>query len=530
MAWQHLGGANNTGLPNNEIDPASHWLGTRNAAPLIIRTENATPAPVDGTEVMRLTPAANGRRVGIGTTSPQRRLHVEPTEIHSGGSGAGFSFGSRNDANVGGPSQFMETPASGERWVWYASFDGWQGVVTARLWSGTDLLTVNTDGNVNAQGSIITQGGIRAQYDIITQQGGIRAQGVEVNRDLVVEGKASIGVYTKSDPPGANTGALHVDQKPGHLRGAAIHSGGSAAGYSFASRAFEDYKWDCDEGTRWELWADSDHDGGSGAPDTHSVRLGNVQNGVRLFVTYAGQVVLPGGSVRSALGGPWGYMDVPFPEVPIGTLTRPVPDPPNTWVPAAGELVLGGIRTSIRGFDGPVDDPNRPPGRAGLRLGSHWIRTNGHEAELWMGFNRTLVLGGPLLGRTLQAAVPWIGPAYWSSSDARLKTNVRQVEGALEKLERIRGVAFEWAEAESPYALGDVPGKPSIGVIAQEVEEVFPEVVSTYEPGQESKEEEDYKAVDYNGLTSVLIEAVKELKAQNEALRSRIEALERAQE
>jgi hypothetical protein len=39
---------------------------------------------------------------------------------------------------------------------------------------------------------------------------------------------------------------------------------------------------------------------------------------------------------------------------------------------------------------------------------------------------------------------------------------------------------------------------------------------------------EEYKAVDYNGLTSVLIEAVKELKAQNEELRSRIEALEGA--
>jgi hypothetical protein len=98
-----------------------------------------------------------------------------------------------------------------------------------------------------------------------------------------------------------------------------------------------------------------------------------------------------------------------------------------------------------------------------------------------------------------------------------MKTNVRQVEGALDKLERIRGTAFEWAETESPNALGGVPGQPSIGVVAQEVEEVFPELVSIYDAEQE------YKAVDYNGLTGVLIEAVKELKAENEALRSRIE-------
>jgi hypothetical protein len=122
----------------------------------------------------------------------------------------------------------------------------------------------------------------------------------------------------------------------------------------------------------------------------------------------------------------------------------------------------------------------------------------------------------------LRAAVPWSGPAFNVTSDERLKSNVRQVEGALEKLERIRGVAFEQAETESPFALGGVPGQPSIGVLAQEIEEVFPELVSIYEPEQE------YKAVNYDGLTSVLIEAVKELKAQNEELRSRIDALERA--
>jgi hypothetical protein len=137
-----------------------------------------------------------------------------------------------------------------------------------------------------------------------------------------------------------------------------------------------------------------------------------------------------------------------------------------------------------------------------------------------MGFSST----PDTLDRSMHAHVPWFGPSFNGTSDARLKTNVRQLEGALDKLERIRGVAFESAETDSPLALGGVPGQASIGVVAQEVEEVFPEVVSIYEP------EHEYKAVDYHGLSSVLIEAVKELKAQNEELRSRIEALERAQE
>jgi hypothetical protein len=126
------------------------------------------------------------------------------------------------------------------------------------------------------------------------------------------------------------------------------------------------------------------------------------------------------------------------------------------------------------------------------------------------------------MGRALTTPCSWTAAYYWESSDARLKTNIRQVEGALDRLEGIRGVTFETAETGSPYALAGVPGETSIGVVAQEVEEVFPELVSTYDPDQE------YKAVGYNGLTSVLIEAVKELKAQNEELRSRIEALERA--
>jgi Chaperone of endosialidase len=159
----------------------------------------------------------------------------------------------------------------------------------------------------------------------------------------------------------------------------------------------------------------------------------------------------------------------------------------------------------------------------GIHTGKHWIRTNGNETERWMAFVRMFRPDLNPAPRLLQAAVPWVGPGFFIGCDARTKTNVWQVEGALEKLERIRGVTFEWAEAESPDALGGVPGQPSIGVLAQEVEEVFPELVSIYEP------EHEYKAVDYQGLTTVLIEAVKELKAQNEALRSRMEALEGAQ-
>jgi hypothetical protein len=109
--------------------------------------------------------------------------------------------------------------------------------------------------------------------------------------------------------------------------------------------------------------------------------------------------------------------------------------------------------------------------------------------------------------------------SFPTSSDARFKENVEQVTDALAKLQRIRGVAFDWNERYE--ALGRSTGHREIGVIAQEVETVFPELVTTWG-------DDDYRAVDYGRLTGVLTEAVKELKAENDALRARIEALEQA--
>ena len=89
-----------------------------------------------------------------------------------------------------------------------------------------------------------------------------------------------------------------------------------------------------------------------------------------------------------------------------------------------------------------------------------------------------------------------------TTSDQSLKENVENIVGALDKLSQIRGVSFDWVGRE----------ESSMGVIAQEVEPVFPEIVSSTEP----------KQVNYNGLIGVLVEAVKELKLENELLRAQI--------
>jgi len=80
-----------------------------------------------------------------------------------------------------------------------------------------------------------------------------------------------------------------------------------------------------------------------------------------------------------------------------------------------------------------------------------------------------------------------------SPSDQRYKQNIQTLENALTKLQELRGVSFEWKAQDA---------ENQIGLIAQEVERVFPELVST--------DSEGYKSIAYGQLAAVLIEAVKE--------------------
>jgi hypothetical protein len=107
--------------------------------------------------------------------------------------------------------------------------------------------------------------------------------------------------------------------------------------------------------------------------------------------------------------------------------------------------------------------------------------------------------------------------AFSQASDARLKRRIRRLESTLDKLTGIRGVSYLPRRVGAPS--GPSEERPAIGVIAQEIEAVFPELVST--PGGQS-----YKGVDYGGLTAVLLEAVKELKTALDPLQERVAALE----
>ena len=92
-------------------------------------------------------------------------------------------------------------------------------------------------------------------------------------------------------------------------------------------------------------------------------------------------------------------------------------------------------------------------------------------------------------------------------SDARMKTGVRPLEGALDKVRRLRGVGYRHVQATGASA-------DQIGLIAQEVADVVPEAVSR---------QRGMQAVSYSSLVPVLIEAVKELKAEVDELRGQLD-------
>ena len=112
----------------------------------------------------------------------------------------------------------------------------------------------------------------------------------------------------------------------------------------------------------------------------------------------------------------------------------------------------------------------------------------------------------------------------WSvGSDARKKDNITTVTDALTKVSQLRGVDFNWRAKWGGHA--------DSGVIAQEVENILPNLVITQEGARDTDEDGNsvvMKHVNYNGLWGVMIEAVKVLITKNEALEARIATLEKS--
>jgi hypothetical protein len=111
-------------------------------------------------------------------------------------------------------------------------------------------------------------------------------------------------------------------------------------------------------------------------------------------------------------------------------------------------------------------------------------------------FYNSIIPAPPGSDQDIYAVV--MADSFMAASDARLKKNIVSLDGALDKIDNIRGVYHDWIEPNQPQ-------ERQIGLIAQELQAVYPELVMQGGNG--------FLAVNYPKLTAVLLQSIKELKA-----------------
>jgi len=182
-----------------------------------------------------------------------------------------------------------------------------------------------------------------------------------------------------------------------------------------------------------------------------------------------------------------------------------------------GANILGRFQSNARGADANIQfsDGVANSAQIGLTGGAVYITSNGTE------FVRVSPSGNVGIGTADPVGYKLYvnGKAYatggWTGSDERLKKNIATLDRTLEKVLRLRGVSFDWRTEEFPdRGLDD---RRQIGLIAQELEHIYPELVSTDPQG--------WKAIDYSRLTAILVEALKAQQAQITALQAEVERL-----
>ena len=104
------------------------------------------------------------------------------------------------------------------------------------------------------------------------------------------------------------------------------------------------------------------------------------------------------------------------------------------------------------------------------------------------------------------AGTAWVTSGAWSGSDVRWKQNIQPVNGALDKVLQLSGVSYTWRKNEFPE--NEFDDKTHLGFIAQDVEKIVPELVTTGPDG--------YKGIDYSGFSALLINAIQEQQTKIE--------------
>jgi hypothetical protein len=162
--------------------------------------------------------------------------------------------------------------------------------------------------------------------------------------------------------------------------------------------------------------------------------------------------------------------------------------------------------TATRGFW--WGDASHGQGAGAMAVTTECKLTVAHSARIGYGESDTTTPGATYRLDVSGSIGATADVVAYISSDKKLKDNIKNIANPLEKLEKLNGVEFDWNDKQDLYKGHD------IGVIAQEVEEVLPEIVDTREDG--------HKAVKYDRMVALLIEAVKEQQQQINELKEKL--------
>lgn len=124
------------------------------------------------------------------------------------------------------------------------------------------------------------------------------------------------------------------------------------------------------------------------------------------------------------------------------------------------------------------------------------------------------VAGNVLVSGSLSATT-FSASTYSCTSDSRYKKDITPITDSLSKVLALEGVSYQWRQQDFPDK--NFPSGTQVGLIAQDVEKVVPELVSTDSNG--------YKTLNYNGVSALLINAIKDLQAENQELKAELEAV-----
>ena len=153
---------------------------------------------------------------------------------------------------------------------------------------------------------------------------------------------------------------------------------------------------------------------------------------------------------------------------------------------------------------------------------------------MWVGHNvstRTIIFATDETSRcTIEntGAFKATGEITAYSSDQRLKDEITPITDALDKINQISGVRFKWNNKATPYGFM-YAGQTDVGVIAQQIQKVLPEVVKRApfddDGNGNSKTGENYLTVQYDKIVALLIEGIKELSVEVNNLKAEISEL-----